>query len=373
MKLVIATPLYPPEIGGPATYAKLLESGLPEKGTEVELVKFSEVRHLPKIIRHYAYYRHVLKAARNADAVLALDPVSVGLPAMYAARKAEKPFVVKIVGDYAWEQGTQRFGITQTLDEFVKMSQRSFLVRIFQRIQTRVTHGAARVIVPSDYLKNIVTTWGIPNEKIKVIYNAVITDKSEIGNVPESVRNLPGIRVVTAGRLVPWKNIDQVIEVVDKVMGATWAVRRGGKQISLIIIGDGPQRRELEARATLLLKSNFVFTGQLSHADTLATMKAADIFILNSSYEGLSHVLIEAQSLGIPSIVTNVGGNIEVVLKGGAKLVKLGDTGGLVSSLEWLASDAEERKSLSKCAKESAERFSVNTMLTATTALLKDV
>src|SRR3990167_7909869 len=105
MRIVIATPLYPPEIGGPATYAKLLFEGLPEKGIEVELVKFSDVRHLPKIIRHIAYFLRVLKAARNANVVLALDPVSVGLPAMKAAQKARKPFVVKIVGDYAWEQG----------------------------------------------------------------------------------------------------------------------------------------------------------------------------------------------------------------------------------------------------------------------------
>src|SRR3989338_11012397 len=117
MKLVIATPLYPPEIGGPATYAKLLEEGLPGKGIEVELVKFSEVRHLPRLIRHYAYYRRVLRAAKSADVVLALDPVSVGLPAMWAAKRAGKSFVVKIVGDYAWEQGQQRFGVMQNLDE----------------------------------------------------------------------------------------------------------------------------------------------------------------------------------------------------------------------------------------------------------------
>jgi hypothetical protein len=63
MKLVIATPLYPPEIGGPATYAKLLEDGLSNLGIEIKLVKFSEVRHLPKIIRHFAYYRRVLARA----------------------------------------------------------------------------------------------------------------------------------------------------------------------------------------------------------------------------------------------------------------------------------------------------------------------
>ena len=137
MKLVIATPLYPPEIGGPATYAKLLQEGLPTKDIEVELVKFCDVRHLPKLVRHYAYYRRVLKAARAADAVLALDPVSVGLPAMWAAKSAGKPFVVKIVGDYAWEQGQQRFAVTQSLDQFVTTIDAPFFVRMLRRIQTR--------------------------------------------------------------------------------------------------------------------------------------------------------------------------------------------------------------------------------------------
>src|SRR3989344_6621979 len=137
MRLLIATPLYPPDIGGPATYAKLLNEGLPAKGIDVELIKFSEVRHLPKLIRHYVYYRRVLAVARNVDIILALDPVSVGLPAMKAARKAGKPFVVKIVGDYAWEQGVQRFGVTHTLDAFVKEKRVPFSVRMLRRIQTR--------------------------------------------------------------------------------------------------------------------------------------------------------------------------------------------------------------------------------------------
>ena len=52
MKVIIATPLYPPEIGGPATYAEILVHELPKRGIEIELVKFSDVRHLPKLIRH---------------------------------------------------------------------------------------------------------------------------------------------------------------------------------------------------------------------------------------------------------------------------------------------------------------------------------
>src|SRR4051812_7117496 len=105
MRLLIATPLYPPELGGPATYAKALEDGLPAHGNQVTLVKFGTVRHLGKGVRHLAFFWHIFTALKHADMVLALDPVSVGLPALLAARLRRKPFLVKVVGDYAWEQG----------------------------------------------------------------------------------------------------------------------------------------------------------------------------------------------------------------------------------------------------------------------------
>ena len=81
--------------------------------------------------------------------------------------------MVKIVGDYAWEQGQQRFGITQTLDDFVQTTHVPFLVRLLRRIQTRVAQGAVRVIVPSEYLKDIVIQWGIPEKKITIINNSI--------------------------------------------------------------------------------------------------------------------------------------------------------------------------------------------------------
>ncbi|MCR4333490.1 MAG: glycosyltransferase family 4 protein [Patescibacteria group bacterium] len=356
MRLVIATPLYPPEIGGPATYVRLLEEGLPKKGIEVTVVKFSDVRHLPKFIRHYAYYRHVLAAAYDADVVLALDPVSVGFPAMKAAQKAGKPFVVKIVGDYAWEQGQQRFGVTQSLDEFVKTENVSFFVRVFRRIQTRVARSATRVIVPSEYLKGIVESWRSPSQgfggpsisqkKITVIYNAVTPEA--IGTVPKMVQDLPRPLVVSVGRLVPWKGFDGLIRAVEAI-GA-----------SLVIVGDGPEREALAK----FLGNHMVLTGSLSHADTLAMMKSADVFALNSSYEGLSHVLVEALALGVPIVATDAGGNREIIEDGvSGTLVPVGDMDALVRALQ----------SPKLSAHGAASRFTKERMLEATTTLLKTI
>jgi len=284
MKIVVATPLYPPEIGGPATYAKLLCEGLPKMGRSdlpkrigVEVIKFRDVRHLPKIIRHYAYYRRIARAARGADVVLALDPVSVGLPALKAAQKAGKPFVVKIVGDYAWEQGQQRFGVTQDLDEFVRTEQYNFFVRKLQRIQTYVAQNATKIIVPSEYLKSIIRAWGIPREKVEVIYNGIELP----AEIPTPQRNAGEFLIVSAGRRVPWKGFEAIEQIAQA--HADWRV---------FIASDLPR------------------------AEALGWIRTADVFVLNSSYEGLSHVLIEAQALGVPTIATLAGGNPEVIKNG---------------------------------------------------------
>lgn len=365
MKLVIATPLYPPEIGGPATYVKLLEEGLLSKGVEVHVVKFSCVRHLPKIVKHIAYYRELRKALKSADALLALDPVSTGLPACIAATRVKKPLVVKVVGDYAWEQGRQRFGITEDLDAFVRETKVPFLVRLLQKIQTYVARHATRVIVPSQYLKGIVTAWGIPQEKIEVIYNAVTIEKT--GQVPEAVAVAPRPLIVSVGRLVPWKHVDSVIDAVA-------ALHDAGNLGTLVIVGDGPEWSALKQRGEEKLPEKVIFTGSLSHADTLAVLMRADVLVLNSSYEGLSHLLVEAQTLLVPTIATHVGGNSEVITDGeNGLLVRVGDTDALARTIQKVLSDDALRARVSVRSLESSKRFSVETMLTTTAAILEKI
>lgn len=335
MRLVIATPLYPPEIGGPATYAKILYEELPKKGIEVELVKFSDVRHLPKIIRHYVYSRHVLKAARNADAVLVLDPVSTGLPAMWAAKKAKKPFVVKIVGDYAWEQGQQRFGITQNLDEFVRTKNVPFTVGILRRIQTRVARSATRIIVPSEYLKDIVIQWGISKEKITIINNSIQLP----AHIPMFEKKEGEFLIVSAGRRVPWKGFE-AIEQLQKER-PNWRV---------FIASDLPREQALR------------------------WMKTADVFVLNSLYEGFPHALVEAMTLGTPVIATNAGGNKTLVQdQETGLLIPPGDDDALRRALLTVANDPAVARQRAIAAQKRMQEFSLPHMLDATALFLKSL
>lgn len=362
MRLLIATPLYPPDPGGPATYAKILETELPARGMQVALLKFSDVRRYPKLVRHVLYFILLLRAGKDADAILALDPVSTGFPAMVAARLLKKPFFVKVVGDYAWEQGTQRFGVRTVLDEFVRTEHVPVQVKAFRMIQTTVARSARTVIVPSQYLKGIVSAWGVAPDTISVIYNAMQDDA--IGSLPALVASSTRPRVVSIGRLVPWKGMAGVID-------AMVTVRDAFPEAMLLIAGDGPDRDALERYAQARLGRNGHVLGALSHPDTLALLQDADVFVLNSTYEGLSHLLIEALALGKPVIATDVGGNPELVEDGkNGLLVPSGDRGALTDALMHLLSTPKHQALLGEAAKASMKRFSTKAMADATASVL---
>ena len=364
MRLLIATPLHPPELGGPATYARALELGLPERGIDITLVLFSTVRHLPKGIRHVVYFWKILMCARRVDAVLALDPVSVGFPTMLACKVLRKAFFVKIVGDYAWEQGRSRARMWLSLDEFVHTKDVPPLVFFLRLIQKTVARGAQKVLVPSNYLKSILCAWGIEQGKIEVIHNAVPTEV--MGAVPALVHNSTGPRIVTAGRLVPWKGIHGVITSMT-------AVIEKYPEAHLIIIGDGPDRIALELFAQARIPGEHViFTGALSHPEALAVIASADVFVLNSTYEGLSHILIEAMYLARPIVATSVGGNSELLTdRETGLLVGVDETGSVSRSIIELLNNKILATDLGQRAKVKSGDFSIERMLDATSLFFK--
>ncbi len=324
-KILIATGIYPPDIGGPATYSKLLADELPKHGIEVMVLTFGAVRHLPKVIRHLAYFFKTLSQGREVDIIYAQDPVSVGLPALWAARLLRKRFLLRLGGDYAWEQGVARFGVKDTLDEFVKKYDVYPLsVRMLKKIQTYVAQHAETVIVPSRYLASIVQVWG-RKINVKVIHNAFSLNSVSDSNtytsytltlVPESKDelrkklNFQGKVILSAGRFVPWKGFDMLIEIMPDL-------RREVPDAFLYIVGEGPEQPFLKTLVEKHNASEYIhFLGTLPRITLLQYIKASDVFALNTGYEGLSHQLIEAMSLHTPVVTTNIPGNKELIRDG---------------------------------------------------------
>lgn len=358
--ICIATPLYAPDIGGPATHVALLEQGLPRDQYELRIVKFGAVRHLPKIIRHGVYLFRVIKAARDSNFIYGLDPVSVGLPAVIAAGILRKPFVLRVGGDYAWEQGVQRFGVTETLDEFVSHPQTSFPVQILQALQSYVARRAKKIIAPSEYLAKVVATWGVDPARMCVIYSQ--PEPLGVGLSRSEARKKLNIHedeefVISVGRLVPWKGFEGVIDAVAEV--------RKERPVRLYIAGDGPTRQALEAHISFTHSQQFVtLLGQLSQQDLLTWVAAADVLALNTRYEGLSHVLVEAFMLRTPVVTTSVGGNMELVQdeKTGL-LVGHNDISALTACIMRVLTDKPFAAMLAQNAASSLDKFSKERVL----------
>ncbi len=113
--------------------------------------------------------------------------------------------------------------------------------------------------------------------------------------------------------------------------------------LQLWIVGGGPEREPLEALAGELgVSANVTFWGE--RHDVARFFSAADVFTMSSVSEGLPMSLIQAMSVGLPSIVTDVGGMAEVVRDADCGLrVPVGDAAGYAEAIVQLASDPVRR------------------------------
>jgi glycosyltransferase involved in cell wall biosynthesis len=118
MKILIATGIYPPDIGGPAQYARGVEEAWLKIGYKVKVLSFKFERKLPTGIRHLYYFLRVLFSLRGVDFIFSPDTFSAALPALFAAKLARKKLIIRTGGDFLWEQYVERTGDLVLLRNF---------------------------------------------------------------------------------------------------------------------------------------------------------------------------------------------------------------------------------------------------------------
>ncbi len=359
LRILICTGIYPPDIGGPATYSKLLKDELPKRGFEVEVLSFGDVRRWPRGIRHIVYFFKVLKRSFGVDMLYAQDPVSVGLPAALVARFLNKKFLLKIVGDYAWEQlQIKSFSSELVTLEVFQSQEYSFITELRRCIERWVADKADKIVVPSEYLKGIVKKWGVSEEKITVIYNSLEGDISKPNIKKDNI-------IFSAGRLVPWKGFDLLIEVM----------RELPDDFKLFIAGVGPEENNLKSLiSNLKLDNKVVLLGGLNHEQMHKYFGLAKVFALNTSYEGLSHIILESMQNSAPVVTTNIGGNPELIKNDyNGLLVEYNNKNQLRDAiLKVVKNEQLQSKFIENSHKELA-RFSLETMLNRLSELLKSI
>lgn len=356
MKILIATGIFPPDIGGPATYAKYLSDEFSGRGLEVKVLTYADSarseapvnvqrisRGLPRGMRHLVYFLKVSKFSRDSDIVLVTDTVSAGFPVYLASFISRRPYVLKIGGDYVWEQAVVRWGVKDLLDEFLK---KRYGVRIeFLRfLQSRVARRAKRVIAPSRYLAAVVASWGVRPKNISVIYNTVERSKVLVSREEARAKLKIGstdVILFSAGRQVPWKGFEMLREIMPDI-----------------------QKEFPNAR---------LISGTFAREEYAIWLQAADVFLLNTGYEGFSHQILEAMALGLPIITTNAGGNKEIVEhEKNALVVAYNDKTCWAEAIVRVLRDRELRARLSRGATSRAQGFLEKNMVSETLEVLKN-
>ncbi len=343
MKIVVATPIYPPEIGGPATYTKELCERL-HVSHQITVVAYTNTREsfpgtqlisvhknspLPR--RLFKYFIALLKATRDADVLYVQNAMAAGLPAAFVSLIRRVPFVLKFVGDEAWERATQHRLTKKRLDEFHASPEGGLRIKLMMIIQGFVLRRAARVTTPSAYLlEALKKTYGVSESQSIVNYNAA--EDTEV--LPFEARRIKH-QIATTARLVAWKGIDGL-------MRALKIVKKNFPDATLVIAGDGPELKHLETlRTELGLHDSVTFLGKISRLETWQLRKESEIYVLNSTYEGLPHTVLTSFAAEIPTIATDIPGTNEAVYheKTGL-LVKPGDTESLASAIERYFTDS---------------------------------
>ena len=151
----------------------------------------------------------------------------------------------------------------------------------------------------------------------------------------------PGKTMIFVGRLAAVKGVRVLIEAFTKVHAKDPEAR-------LVLVGDGPERKDLEAYVTKMGCNNAVrFTGYLSQDEVAHELSAADLFVLPSFAEGVPVVLMEALASGLPVIATRIAGIGELVEPNETgDLVSPGDVEGLTRAILRLLGDPDLRRQM---------------------------
>ncbi len=175
--------------------------------------------------------------------------------------------------------------------------------------------AAEGLLAVSAALKQDMVRLGMPADKIKVHYTGVDLDRFKPRDraSAKAALGIEGPLIATVGALIERKGQRLAIEALARLGDAT-----------LLLVGDGPDRKALERHAARLgITPRVRFLGARPHGEIAALIAAADVLVAPSRSEGLANVWVEAMACGTPVVASTVGGAAEAIGGAGGRLVGL--------------------------------------------------
>ena len=361
MKILLVTGIYPPDVGGPASFIPRLAQYLCDREIEVEVLTLADSdfpadqsdwkitrikRQMWLPLRFIITVLSGIKRIKNCDAVFVNGlHEEMGVALRFLKRQS----VAKIVGDPVWERSINA-GITDLSIEDFNQSRLNLENTLQRRLLVSSLNRFNFVISPSQGLVDIVKAWGV-----KANTSLILNGIENLGNSKPETR----FDLVTVSRLVKWKQVDAVIRSASIL------------NLSICIVGDGPESENL-IRLAKELGCKATFVGKVHEDEAIELIKQSEIYILFSTYEGLSFSLLQAMNLGKTVVVSNARGNLDVITNEyDGLVVSKNDQNALTETLKVLTSNPELKRSLGLAARKTAlDKYSLNQTLSATSAML---
>lgn len=287
MRFLIATPLLPPESGGPATYTVGLRDELIAAGHKVKVLAFREVRHWPSFVRHFMYARRVWQLVRNVDVVIVLDTMSVALPTIPVARLLRKLVIIRTGGDFVWERFIERTKREVPLSSFYTSGQPlSLKDRLLIFLQAYFILPLTTIVVFSTSWQREIwmKPYRLKHRTTALIDNAYTPVQQGAPNPVQDQKT-----VIWIGREIFLKNTTRLDRVMAKICAAHTEIR-------------------------------YEKVAGVSPATVIEKIRSAYLVVIPSISEVSPNIVLEALSLGTPCVVTKECG-LATILDGKATLV----------------------------------------------------
>jgi len=343
---------YPPHrIGGIAEHVYELSKALTRKGQEVHVVTLgifpyeeNEGVHLhriavdaskPDFINCMNEEMEKIGASiiefsgTHVDIIHAHDWM-VGSAAINLAFRYRKPLVSTI--------HSTEFGRSQGIKEEYQMK--------IHEEEERLVRLSDHVIVCSGSMKREIQGLFVM-EKISVIPNGVNVSKFDFfvdgAAIKEKFCGLKSSKMILfLGRLVYQKGVNVLIGALPIILSSYSGVNR---DVKLVIVGEGPMRKQLEKDAALLgVSKHVVFTGFLDDYTVRCLLKAADVVVVPSLYEPFGIVALEAMAAKTPVVVSDIGGLSELISDAEGVKVPLNNSESLAKGIVKILSEEDEEK-----------------------------
>lgn len=207
MKILICTGIYPPDIGGPAEYAKNIAEELRLRGNDVAVASYNKEKKMPIGIRHIFYFFRILSDMASADLVVAFDTFSVGLPSVFAAKLFNRKIAVRVAGDFLWENYIEKGGEMLALKAFYdKKPKLSFKQKLIFYLSRYVFNNCSALVFSTDWqMKIIAENYDLTNKNLFIIENFY---GEKIKGLEPKEKNY-----IFAGRSIRLKNLERLKSV----------------------------------------------------------------------------------------------------------------------------------------------------------------